>query len=160
MNKKLMQLMTALIFLVLATGVRAAEQGKMEHGAMAGMEHSGMSMAGDKTMLPETTVDGVKAKAFLKDTSKAMAAAGMSTTHHFMVSFTDVATGKAMDSGMVAVKVVDPAGKKTEAAPMMEMSGSFGADVALSQKGKYMLEVGTKLGQGGKRQFSFEYLVK
>ena len=40
------------------------------------------------------------------------------------------------------------------------MEGSFGTDVALNQKGKYVFEVDTKLGQGEKRQFSFEYIAK
>ncbi len=149
MKRNLLQLITALFFLALAAGVQA-----MDHGAMAGMK-----MGGDEIMLPEATVNGVKAMAHLLDSRKAMAAAGMSTTHHFMVSFTDVTTGKPMDSGVVAVKVVDPAGKKTEAVQMMAMEGSFGADVALSRKGKYVLEVGTKLGNGEKRQFRFEYMV-
>ncbi|MDD3813526.1 MAG: hypothetical protein PHZ02_02680 [Desulfocapsaceae bacterium] len=155
MKKNLMQLICALMFLVLAVGVQAAE-----HGAMAGMDMGGMEMGGDEIMLPEVTVDGVKAMAHLLDTSKAMAAAGMNTTHHLMISFTDAATGKAMDSGVVAVKVVDPAGKKTEAVKMMAMEGSFGADVALSEKGKYVFEVGTKLGNGEKRQFLFDYTIK
>ncbi|MEK6201690.1 MAG: hypothetical protein N2A40_04645 [Desulfobulbaceae bacterium] len=155
MKKNLLQLINVLIFLVLAVGAQATE-----HGAMAGMDHSGMDMGGDEIMLPEATVDGVKAMAHLLDTSKAMAEAGMSTTHHLMITFTDLATGKALASGMVAVKIVDPAGKKTEAVKMMAMEGSFGADVALSEKGKYVFEVGTKLGNGEKRQFLFEYMVK
>lgn len=155
MKKKLLQLISVLIFLVLAVGAQAAEPAATEHETMAGMD-----MGGGEIMLPETTVDGVRAMAHLLDTSKAMAAAGMSTTNHLMITFTDLATGKALDSGMVAVKIVDPAGKKTEAAQMMAMEGSFGADVALSEKGKYVFEVGTKLGNGEKRQFLFEYMVK
>lgn len=155
MKKKLLQLLSVLLFLVLAAGAQAMEHAAMEHDAMAGME-----MGGGEIMLPEVTVAGVKAMAHLMDTGKAMAEAGMSTTHHLMIAFTDVATGKAMDSGLVALKVVDPAGKKQEAAQMMAMDGSFGADVALSEEGKYVLEVGTKLGDGEKRQFLFEYMVK
>ncbi|MBU0665628.1 MAG: hypothetical protein KJ990_13950 [Proteobacteria bacterium] len=155
MKTKLMQLISALVFLILAVGAQAMEPATTEHDTMAGME-----MGGGEIMLPEVTVDGVKAMAHLLDTSKAMAEAGMSTTNHLMITFTDLATGKVLDSGMVAVKVVDPAGKKTEAAQMMAMEGSFGADVALSEKGKYVFEVGTKLGQGEKRQFLFDYMVK
>lgn len=155
MKKKLLQLTCALFFLVLAVGAQAMEHATTEHDTMAGME-----MGGDEIMLPEATVDGVKAMAHLLDTRKAMAEAGMPMTHHLMISFTDLATGKAMGSGMVAVKVVDPAGKKQEPVQMMAMEGSFGADVALSEKGKYVFEVGTKLGNGEKRQFLFEYMVK
>lgn len=150
MKKNLLQLITALFFLVMAGGVQA-----MDHGAMAGME-----MSGAEIMLPSTTVNGVKAMAHLLDTGKAMAAAGMSTTHHFMVSFTDVATGKPLTSGVAAVKIIDPTGKKTEAVKMMSMAEGFGADITLKQKGKYVLEVGTKLDNGEKRQFNFQYTVK
>jgi len=159
MKKKLLQLITTLFFLTLAAGSQAMDHGTTGHGDMAGMTHSGMEMGGEDIMLPEATVKGVKAMAKLRDISKAMAEAGMNMTHHFMVAFSDAATGKALDSGVVAVKVVDPAGKKQEAAKMMAMDGSFGADVALSRKGKYVFEVGTKLGNGEKRQFSFEYQV-
>lgn len=157
MKKKLLQLISALLFLVLAAGAQAMKHAATENGAMAGMD---MELVGDEIMLPEATVEGVMAMAHLLDSSKAMAAAGMSTTHHLMITFTDVATGKAMDSGVVAVKIVDPTGKKQEAVQMMAMEESFGADVALSEKGKYVFEVGTKLGNGEKRQFLFEYMVK
>jgi hypothetical protein len=155
MRKNLTQLITALLFLALAVGVQAMEHGAADHNAMAGMD-----MGGDQIMLPAATVKGVKGSAHLLDTSKAMAQAGMAMTHHLMITFTDVATGKPMGTGVVAVKVVDPAGKKTAAMKMMAMEESFGADVALSQKGKYVFEVGTKLGNGENRQFLFEYLVK
>ncbi len=155
MKKKLLQLISVLMFLVLVVGVQAKEAETMDHGAMAGMD-----MGGGEIMLPEAMVEGVKAMAHLLDTSKAMAEAGMSMTHHLMITFTDLATGKAMDSGVVAVKVVDPAGKKHDAVEMMAMEGSFGADVALSQKGKYVFEVGTKLNNGENRQFLFEHMVK
>lgn len=155
MKKNLLHLITALLFLILAAGVQAKEAETMDHSAMAGME-----MGDDVIMLPTATVNGVKAMAHLKDSSKAMAEAGMNTTHHLMISFTDVTTGKALDSGVVAIKVVDPAGKKQKAVKMMAMEGSFGVDVTLSQKGKYVFEVGTKLGDGEKRQFVFDYMVK
>jgi hypothetical protein len=40
------------------------------------------------------------------------------------------------------------------------MQGHFGADVALSEKGKYEFTVGTKLADGEKRQFEFSYTLK
>ncbi len=165
MKKKMMQLTCALFFLILAAGAQAMEHATMEHDTMEHAatengEMAGMDMGGDEIMLPEVTVDGVKAMAHLLDTSQAMAAAGMSTTNHLMITFTDLATGKVLDSGTVAIKVVDPAGKKQEAVQMMSMGESFGADVSLNQKGKYLFEVGTKLGNGEKRQFLFEYTVK
>lgn len=155
MKKNLMQLITALLFLALAAGVQAQEAKSMDHGAMTGME-----MGGEKIMLPTATVNGVKATAHLLDTSKAMAQAGMTMTHHLMITFADSATDKSIDTGIAAVKVIDPAGKKMEAVKMIDMEGSFGADVALTQKGKYAFEVGTKLGNGEKRQFVFQYTVK
>lgn len=160
MKKNLLQLITALFFLALVSGVQAQEAQSMDHGAMAGMDPNGMVMDGDTIMLPAKTVSGVKAMARLLDTGKAMAEAGMSTTHHLMINFTDAATGKPMASGVAAVKIIDPDGKKQEAVKMMSMELGFGADIALKQKGKYVFEVGTKLGNGEKRQFNFEYTVK
>ena len=36
----------------------------------------------------------------------------------------------------------------------------FGADIALTAKGAYRFTVGTRLADGKKRQFEFEYTVK
>ncbi|MGV1101015.1 hypothetical protein ACUUL3_16590 [Thiovibrio sp. JS02] len=154
MKKNLLKLLTALLFLALAANAQAADHGG-GHGDMAGME-----MGGAEIRLHDSMENGVKAQAVLRDIGKAMAEAGMSMSHHFMVSFTDTATGKPIDSGLVAVKVIDPNGNKQEAVKMMAMDGSFGADVALAKKGKYVFEVGTKLGNGEKRQFHFEHMVK
>lgn len=126
----------------------------MEHG---NMEHGGMAMEGDMIMLGNSVEDGVKAMAHLKDVSEAMAEMGMKETHHFMVMFVDEATGEAINEGVVAVKVTDPAGQEAEAVRLMGMQGHFGADVVLSQSGHYVFKVGTKLADGTKRTFEFSF---
>jgi hypothetical protein len=141
--------------------------GAMEHGSMSGMEH-GSSMAGmshmskgaGQILIGSDSQDGVRCTAHIGDVSKAMAEMGMKETHHLMVSFKEDKGGKAVDSGAVAVKVTDPAGGKGEAVKMMAMEGSFGADLTLAKPGKYIFEVGTKLTDGKKRQFRFEYTVR
>ena len=42
----------------------------------------------------------------------------------------------------------------------MGMQGHFGADITLSETGEYKFMVGTKLADGEKRQFEFEYKMK
>jgi hypothetical protein len=131
----------------------------MDHGKMD-MDHGGMKMSGDMIMLGNAVQDGVKGMAHLKDVKQAMAKMGMKTTHHFMVMFADVESGKPIDSGVAAVKVKGADGKETEAVKLMGMQGHFGADIELGAPGKYEFEVGTKLADGKKRQFEFEVELK
>ncbi|MBU0480187.1 MAG: hypothetical protein KKG47_03680 [Proteobacteria bacterium] len=134
--------------------------------AMPGMNHStgkdstaGMAMASTATaiMLQTDLQEGVKAMAHLKDIKAAMAEYGSKETHHFMVQFSTEGDGQSLDTGLAAVKVVDPEGKELDPRKMMAMDGSFGVDVALNMKGKYQFEVGTKLKDGKKRVFRFHY---
>jgi hypothetical protein len=141
-----------------------------DHGAMqmkdqAG-DHGAMSMTRTKTMmLGEETIDGVKGMAHLNDVGAMMAQMGQKENFHFMIMFSDAKTGEAVTSGTVAVKIVDPkTGKAGEAIPLMGMgegAGShFGADVTLPAKGDYQFQVGSKLADGKKRQFTFKYSYK
>jgi len=137
--------------------------GAMDHDKMAGMDHSTMAgMSGDAKMimLKDNVQDGVKGAAHLADISKAMADMGMKATHHFMVMFTEEKGGKSIGGGVAAVKVTDPAGVTGEATTLMAMGDGFGADLTLGKPGKYLFEVGTKLSDGKKRQFRFEYTAK
>lgn len=137
-----------------------SEHGNMSHGDGQAMDHSGMEMGGDDVMLGQDMQEGVKGIAHLRDIREAMAKVNMEKTHHFMVMFEDAVGGSHLDAGVVALKVVAPDGRKSDAAKLMSMDGSFGADVTLSQKGKYVFELGTKLADGKKRQFSFQYIVE
>jgi len=136
------------------------DHGSMNHEKMEGMDHGGMAMKGDMIMLGDDTEEGVKAMAHLKDVKEAMAKMGMKETHHFMVMFMDAETGKAIESGTVAVKVKGPSGGEGEAIKLMGMQGHFGADIALGEKGEYTFKLGTKLADGKKRQFEFEFTFK
>lgn len=152
MKKSLLQLATSLFFLFAATGVYAMD---MDHG----QDHSGMDMGGDTIMLENDMQEGVMAMAHLRDISKKMKELGMEQTHHFMVMFKDHKTDKTIDTGVVAVKVIDPEGNEHKAVKLMGMDGSFGSDVVLNKHGKYTFEVGTKLADNIKRQFHFTYMA-
>jgi len=147
----LLQLTFAFFFLFTAAGLQAMD---MDHG----QDHSGMDMGGDTIMLDNDMQEGVMASAHLRDISKKMKKLGMNQTHHFMIMFTDHNTQKAIDTGIVAVKVIDPEGNEHKAVKLMGMEGSFGVDVALNKRGKYTFEVGTKLADNTKRQFRFTYM--
>jgi len=125
------------------------------------MDHSGMAAAaGGLLDLGGKSEKGIKAAASMKDVRAAMAKMGMKTTHHFMVAFTDEKSGKAIDSGTVAVKITDPAGTVTGPMALMGMSGHFGADVILDKQGEYKFQVGSKLVDGETRQYEFKTTIK
>jgi len=121
----------------------------------------GMDMANESSkatiMLEGDIKDGVKAIAHLKDIKEAMARHGGSQTHHFMIKFEADGKNQIFDSGLAAVKIIDPEGNKLSPLKMMAMDGSFGVDIELSKSGKYQFEVGTKLSDGKKRTFLFHY---
>ena len=122
--------------------------------------HSGMAAAGGMLDLGSKAENGVKATAEMKDVRAAMVKMGMKTTHHFMVSFADEKSGKSIDSGTVAVKIIDPAGTVTGPMELMGMQGHFGADVILDKKGEYTFQVGSKLADGQTRQYQFKTEIK
>lgn len=142
-------------------GMKHDKMDKMEHGKMQGMEgmEHGKMMEG-MAMIGEQTAEGVKALAHVKDVKAAMAKMGMKETHHFALMFVDTSTGKPVTEGRLAVKIEDPAGKVSEPIMMMGMQGHFGADIELPKKGEYHFKVGTKLADGQKRQYDFQYTVE
>jgi hypothetical protein len=139
------------------SGMDHKDMEQMDHKGMEHMEHGGMAMQGDMMMLGDQVEDGVKAMAHLKDVKESMSKMGMSETHHFMVMFVDVASGEPIEQGVAAVKIVDPSGNTSEPVALMGMQGHFGADVALSPQGEYVFKLGTKLADGKKRQFEFNF---
>lgn len=155
--RKIVITLALLIALPLAAQAMNHEGMKMSSD-MEGME--GMKMSADMIMLPQVVVDGVAATAHLKDVSKAMSKMGMEQTHHLMVMFVNQKTGEAIDSGSVAVRVINRNGDKSEPVRLMLMEGQFGADVTISGGTMYTLEVGSKLADGKKRQFKFMYRPK
>lgn len=139
-------------------GKMEMDHSKMDHGSME--MHDGMNAAGGMLMLGEKTTDGVKAMAHMKDVRVSMAKMGMKTTHHFMLMFSDEKSGKAIDSGTVAVKITAPDGTTTGPTELMGMQGHFGADVVLDKPGKYLFKVGSRLADGTTRQYEFETTLK
>ena len=123
-------------------------------------DHSGMAAAGDMLDLGMKTEKGVKAMAHMKDVRAAMSKMGMKTTHHFMVMFNDDKSGKAIESGKVAVKITGPDGTVTGPMELMGMQGHFGADVILDKQGEYKFQIGSKVADGTSRQFEFKTTLK
>lgn len=121
----------------------------------------GHTMHGNAIMLEEVTESGVKAMVHLMDVSAMMGKMGRKENYHFMIMFTDTATGKGISQGSVALKITGPGQAKAgEPIALMAMDGMFGADVDLTAKGLHKLEVGSKLADGTKRQFTFHYAMK
>ncbi len=133
------------------------DKSQMDHGKM---DHGGMSMEGDMVMLGNSVQDGVKAMAHLKDVKATMAKMDMDATHHIMVMFADVNSGEPIESGAAAVKIKGPDGEESKAINLIGMEGHFGADIELTEPGDYHFTVGTRLADGNKRQFEFDYTLK
>lgn len=165
MKRKFCVLLGMAILALPATGISAAhsmDHSAMDHGKMQheGMKHEGMQAEGAMVMLPEQTADGIKAMAHLKDVKAAMAKMQMKETHHFMIMLSDVKSGKELVPQLVAVKIVDPAGKESAPIELMAMQGHAGADVILPAPGEYKFKVAARLADGKKVQFEFVTKVK
>jgi len=162
MKTRTVAILSALLLLALPLGASAASHEHGGHGTMQedqATPHGGMMMDG-MIMLEVKTEDGVQGMVHLKDVSEAMAKMGMKENFHFMIMFNDNSTGDQIVKGTVALKITDPAGKESEPLALMPMDDMFGADIALTEKGAYRFTVGTKLADGKKRQFEFEYTLK
>lgn len=127
-----------------------------EHkGHDMGKAHDMEGHGGHGGMMPigEATEGGVKAVAKVMTYSPEKVEM-IKATHHVMVYFTDAATGKEITEGKVALKIKSHEGT-SKPMMLMLMGSGFGADIAV-EKGHYELLVGTKLGDGKKRQFEYE----
>jgi hypothetical protein len=133
--------------------------GAMNHGdmqQMEGMEHG----QGGMIMLGEEEQKGVKAMFHLMPIDPKAMPAGNKITHHLMVMFNDVATGKTIGSGTVAVKIESPDGKEAAPVKLMGMQGHFGSDVTLDKPGIWHFRIATRLVDGKVRQFHSHHVVK
>lgn len=136
-----------------------SKHGSSDHSMHEHMEHGGGMMEG-MMMLGNVEQDGVRAMAHIKAydmaTMEKMQKMGMSATHHFMVMFVDIATGKPINDGMAAVKVQPQGGEASDAVKLMNMDGGFGGDIIVPAGKPATLTVGTKVRDEKKRQFEFE----
>mgnify|MGYP006995560522 FL=1 len=138
----------------------AASAGAMDiHSYHGTAQQESTTTDSEQVMLENNTSNGVMAMAHLQDITKKMVKYNQDKTHHLMIMFKDASSETIFDSGLVAVKVIDPAGTESPAVKMLGMDGSFGADLVLAQKGKYTFEVGTKLGDNTTRQFRFQHTM-
>jgi len=155
----------ATMALVFAMGMPMLATAAMDHGShdkemskdMDHDMHKGHDMAakdGDFVEIGKDTQDGVvatvKVKTYDEKTMATMEKMGMNATHHVMVFFTDEKTGAAVASGKAALKVK---GEDAKPEMLMQMGTGFGSDVSVGE-GMSTFEIGTKLEDGKKRQFS------
>ena len=154
----------AMMVLIIAMGMPmvaiAMDHGSHDKEMSKDMDHDmhkGHDMAakdGDFVEIGKNTQSGVvatvKVKAYDEKTRDTMAKMGMNATHHVMVFFTDEKTGAAVVSGKAALKIK---GEEAKPAMLMLMGTGFGSDVSVDE-GMSTFEIGTKLEDGKKRQFS------
>ena len=158
----------ATMALVFAMGMPMLATAAMDHGShdkemskdMDHDMHKGHDMKmdsakdGDFVEIGKDTQDGVvatvKVKTYDEKTMATMEKMGMNATHRVMVFFTDEKTGAAVASGKAALKVK---GEDAKPEMLMQMGTGFGSDVSVGE-GMSTFEIGTKLEDGKKRQFS------
>ncbi len=172
-------LMTTILALIFAMGMpmnalsmshedhadhgKAMAEDKKHHGDMEHADegmHKGHDMAGAKDDFVEIGKDtqkgvvaSVKVKTYDDETVASMKKMGMDATHHVMVFFVDEKSGAAINSGKAALKLKGQDGKPVM---LMQMGTGFGSDLTLGD-GMYTFEIGTKLEDGNKRQFSIMF---
>lgn len=135
-------------------GMHKGHEKKMEHAKeMSHDMHKGHDMGNDDFVevgkdTQKGVVATVKVKAYDDKTVEMIGA-----THHVMIYFTDEKSGETVGGGKAALKVKGQDGKP---AMLMQMGDGFGADVKLEGM-MNTFEIGTKLDDGEKRQFSVMY---
>lgn len=134
------------------------QHGDMEHADQGKHKGHDMDMKKDDFVeIGKDTQNGVVAKVKVKTYDEAtratMTKMGMDATHHVMIFFTDEKSGDAIAAGKVALKVK---GEEAKPVMLMQMGEGFGADVSV-QEGMHTFEIGTKLEDGQKRQFSIMF---
>jgi len=123
------------------------------------MGHGDHSMTDMGQTAHQEVVDGIKVTFSINDYKGKMKAMGMKETHHIMVVFKDVKSGKELTTGEVKVKVMSP-DKSEQTKDLMEMGNGFGADFTMPAKGKYGIMAKFKLADGKVRAAKFWYTVK
>ena len=148
------------IILVAAILTAAAPPGSFaahDHGAMG---HGDMMASG--SVAHEEVIDGVKVTFEVLDIRAQMKGEipkGLKETHHVMVSFTDVKSGKKITDGEVKIKIQGP-DKTEQTKDLMGMQGHFGADFDLAKKGKYGVMCKFLVKDGKARSARFWYTVQ
>lgn len=132
-----------------------------DHGDMHAGHGGQMMQAG--TVVHQKVAGGVKAvfsvmdmRAHVKGTELPK---GMKETHHLMIRFADVKSGKPLTAGDVKVKIVGP-DKSEQVKDLVGMEGHFGADFLMAKKGKYGIMCKFKLAGGKVESSKFWYDVK
>ncbi len=150
--------LTTAAVLALAVPNIFAAQHSGHSGHTSGMTHSGAAAH-------EEVTDGVKATFTVQTMKDALAAMGMQMpanvkdTHHISLKLVNAKSGKEITSGEARLKVIAP-DKSEQVKDMLAMHGHFGADVAMTAKGKYGVLSKFKTPDGKVRSVQFWYQLK
>jgi hypothetical protein len=131
----------------------------MHHSGMESMEHMGHGQ-GEMLILGDEVQDGVKAMCHLMPVDAKLLPSDNKTTHHLMVMLSGAASGKAIDSATVAVKIASPDNREGAPLRLMGMGGHFGADVVLDQPGIWHFRIAAKMADGKVRHYHGHHVVK
>lgn len=154
--KRIVLALTAVLALAIPNAFAAQHNGHGGH--TSGMTHSGAATH-------EEVADGVKATFSVQTMQDAMAAmgmqmpAGVKETHHISLKLVNAKSGKEITSGEARLKVIAP-DKSEQVKNMLAMHGHFGADVAMTAKGKYGVMSKFKTPDGKVRSVQFWYQLK
>lgn len=142
-----------LLLAILALAAPQAAFAAMDHAAHGG------------TVAHEEVVDGIKATFSITSIADEMRSKGlavpkgMKETHHLSAGFKAAGSGKALTTGLVAIRIQGP-GQAGEPQELVAMDGHFGIDLDLSRPGQYGIMCRFVLEDGKKRQAMFRYQVK
>lgn len=160
MNRRMLMAFLAVLLMVLVDGPVLAMTGdRLEQWQPKELsELPGMSPAGVKFMLGSSDADGIRSVAYLNDVRQQMAKYGLKQTHHIMVFFKEMKNGKPLAAGTAKVAVVGPDGRAMNNVALFAMDGGFGADVALTQKGRYRFKIRALLSDRKERFFEHFFI--
>ncbi len=137
--------------------------------SFAGMDMGGMKMGEMKSSdmavknIKNVTSRGYKFEFNLIDMKMKMKKKGMEMdmggmSHHLMVFVKDEKSGAKITDAKVKFKIFAPNGDESQAMAML-MNGGYGADVNMSEKGKYGIACMVKIGDK-KELVKFNYVIK
>lgn len=115
---------------------------------------------GGMFLLGTDVQNGIQAMAHLQAPRKTLATPVRANASHLMVIFVDTGTGKAVPLKKANVKIKSPSNAQGPPISMVRTGDRFGANVILTEKGRYQFTVGATMESGQKRTFHFTYTRK
>lgn len=97
-------------------------------------------------------------KGIIGTASIGSAAQGTTAPRYFRIAFADEATGQAVSTGTVVLKVTDPDAKVALPVVLNAAEGAFGLDLAFAMQGEYHFRLDTLLADGVQRKYHFHHV--